>query len=84
MFKITFALVVLAAGSLQARFYEHKERSLGPTGLFGVTSPTSITITKVSEGSPAAGKMKPGDVVIGAGSTPFKDCLLYTSDAADE
>ncbi|MFT6863088.1 MAG: hypothetical protein ACJAVK_001649 [Akkermansiaceae bacterium] len=85
MFKITFALIILTAGSLQARFYEHKERSLGPTGLFGVTSPTSITITKVSEGSPAAGKMKPGDVLIGAGSTLFKDqTRKQLTDAIDQ
>lgn len=87
MFKIAFAfiLIIFASGNLQARFFEHKERSLGPTGLFGITSPTSITITKVSEGSPAAGKLKPGDVLIGAGNTPFKGATRkQLADAIDQ
>jgi hypothetical protein len=70
-------LVVVAVTSslhpVQARFIEHKERHLGPTGMFGVTSPTEIKITKVEEGSPAAGKIKVGDVIVAAGGTTFKD-----------
>lgn len=52
---------------------EHKERHLGPTGLFGITSPTDIKITKVEIGSPADGKIKEGDVITAAGGSPFKD-----------
>lgn len=54
-------------------FVEHKERHLGPTGLYGVTSPKDIKIVKVEPGSPADGKLKVGDVLIAAGGTPFKE-----------
>jgi len=57
----------------QAQHYEYKEHHLGPTGLFGVTSPKDIKITKVQAGSPAEGKIKVGDVVVGAGGVLFKD-----------
>jgi hypothetical protein len=62
----------LCTTSAQA-FVEHKERMLGPTGLFGVTSPKDITIVKVDPGSPAEGLMKPGEVITAAGGIPFKD-----------
>ncbi len=70
---LAFFAATLLSGIAHARFIEHKERHLGPTGLFGVTSPTSIKITKVQQGSPADGKIKVGDVIISAGGTPFKD-----------
>ena len=87
MLKITstliLALIFFTSGNLLA--IEHKERSLGPTGLYGITSPTSIKVTKVSEGSPAAGKIKVGDVLIGAGNTPFKDATRKQfADAVDQ
>lgn len=63
----------LMSGAVHARFTEHKERHLGPTGMFGVTTPTEITITKVAEGSPAEGKVKEGDVIVRAGGIAFKD-----------
>jgi hypothetical protein len=64
---------LLLAGPLHARFIEHKEHHLGPTGMFGVTSPKDIRITKVQEGSPADGRIKVGDVLVAAGGTVFKD-----------
>ncbi|MFC1805357.1 DUF6288 domain-containing protein [Planctomycetota bacterium] len=64
---------VLSSGTAHARHYEHKEHHLGPTGLFGVTSPTDIKITKVQKGSPADGKIKVGDVIVGAGAAVFKE-----------
>ncbi len=86
MFKFfsAFALILFTSVSLQARFFEHKERSLGPTGLHGVTSPNNIKITKVAKGSPADGKLKPGDVIIGAGGVPFKGATRkQLADAID-
>jgi len=44
-----FALFAISSpfgSDAHARHYEHKEHHLGPTGLFGVTSPTNIKITK--------------------------------------
>ena len=52
---------VFISGTVHARHYEHKEHHLRPTGLFGVTSPSDIKVTKVQPGSPADGKIKVGD-----------------------
>lgn len=75
MKSATFLLLssALLVAPLHARFIEHKEHHLGPTGLFGVTSPTNIKITKVQDGSPADGKIKAGDVIVAAGGITFKD-----------
>jgi len=70
-FVVALVLVVFCAFSAQARFIEHKERHLGPTGLYGVTSPNDIKIVKVVEGSPADGKIKAGDVIVAAGGIKF-------------
>lgn len=63
------ALLCVLTAPAQARFIEYKERHLGPTGLYGVTSPKDIKITKVVEGSPADGKIKVGDVILAVGGT---------------
>jgi hypothetical protein len=68
-----FSFLLIALGSQPADAVEHKERMLGPTGLYGVTSPKDIKIVKVDEGSPADGKIKPGDILVAAGGIPFKD-----------
>jgi hypothetical protein len=43
------------------------ENLLGPTGMFGQPNKKGIAISKVEPGSPADGKVRPGDVIIGAG-----------------
>ena len=68
LFLASFLLTASAHANV-----EHKERLLGPTGLFGVTSPRDITIVKVDPGSPADGRIKPGDVLTAAGGVPFRD-----------
>ena len=70
---LQFFCGLLLGGTVQAQHFEYKEHHLGPTGLFGVTSPTDIKITKVLEGSPADGKIKVGDVLVAAGGIPFKE-----------
>ncbi len=72
---IALALVAITASihPVHARSFEYKEHHLGPTGLFGVTSPTDIRITKVEQGSPADGKLKEGDVIVAVGGVRFKD-----------
>ena len=47
-------------------------RQLGPTGLSGQTAATSIKVVQVAKGSPADGKLKAGDEIIGAGPARFK------------
>ncbi len=66
-------LATLLLASTASANVEHKERYLGPTGMFGVTSPKDITIVKIEPGSPADGKIKPGDIITAAGGVPFKD-----------
>ena len=63
----------LIGNTARAQHYEHKEHHLGPTGLFGVTSPTNIKITQVQALSPADGKIQVGDVIVGAGGALFKE-----------
>ena len=67
------SILAIAFSFQPANAVEHKERMLGPTGLYGVTSPKDIKIVKVEEGSPADGKIKVGDVLVAAGGIPFKD-----------
>lgn len=66
---------------------EYGEHHLGPTGLFGILSPKDIKIVKVETGSPADGKIKPGDVFTAAGGTPFQTLtrkqLAETIDQAE-
>ncbi|KPK48980.1 MAG: hypothetical protein AMK72_05620 [Planctomycetes bacterium SM23_25] len=79
------AAAMWIGGTVHARHYEHKEHHLGPTGLFGFTSPTDIRITKVQEGSPADGKIKVGDVIVGAGGAAFKESTRrQLADAIDQ
>lgn len=70
---IRFLLGSLFLTVSTSAFVEHKERYLGPTGMFGVTSPKDIKIVKVEPGSPADGIIKPGDIITAAGGIPFKD-----------
>lgn len=83
---LSLVVAVCITSSVHA-FVEHKERLLGPTGLYGVTSPMDIRIVKVDVGSPADGKVKVGDVFIGAGDIAFKDQtrkqLAQAIDAAE-
>jgi hypothetical protein len=45
---------------------------LGPTGLCGTLSKNTAKVTKVDKGSPAEGKIKVGDELVGAGEKNFK------------
>lgn len=64
-------ITLLVVGAQANRVIEQKERHLGPTGMFGVTSPKDIHIVKIEPGSPADGKIKPGDVITAAGGVSF-------------
>lgn len=76
---------MLLGGPAHAQHFEYKEHHLGPTGLFGVTSKKDITIVTVDPGSPADGRIKAGDVIVGAGGTLFKDTTRQQlADAIDQ
>ncbi|MFZ9935860.1 MAG: DUF6288 domain-containing protein [Luteolibacter sp.] len=70
---LVLALSLASGERLHAQFIEHKERHLGPTGLYGITSPKDIRITKIEPGSPADGKITVGATITGAGGIAFKD-----------
>ena len=75
--QILCASILLLTGCL-LNFAAHAQESantqhyLGPIGVFGVTTPKDVTISKVESGSPADGKIKVGDVIIGVGGVEFK------------
>ena len=71
--ELAFTIATLLSGTASAQHFEYKDHHLGPTGLFGVTSPTDIKITKVEPGSPADGKLKEGDLIVAVGGARFKD-----------
>jgi len=57
---------------------------LGPTGLLGTISKKTIKVTKVAKGSPADGKIKVGDQIIGVGAAKFaKDVRRELAEAID-
>lgn len=60
----TLGLFVLS-GAAHAK--EKQTYQLGPTGLCGTTSKGTAKIKKVDNGSPADGKIKVGDTIIGGG-----------------
>ena len=61
---------IAGAGLLQAKSSSHL---LGPTGMFGANGKTDIKVTKVDKGSPADGKVKVGDVIIGVNGAKFQN-----------
>jgi Family of unknown function (DUF6288) len=83
--SILCLLGFLLCGAAHARSFEDKEHHLGPTGLFGVTSPADIKITKVEQGSPADGKLKEGDVIVAVGGEKFNaNTRMLLADAIDK
>jgi hypothetical protein len=71
----------LVAGAAHAA---QKAHHLGPTGLLGSVGRGQIRITKVEKGSPAEGKVKVGDVVVGAGGSALGgDVRRAFADAID-
>jgi hypothetical protein len=85
--SLTAALIISSAALIisSAAQAEANDRHLGPTGMFGKTSPKSIEVTKVLKGSPADGKLYPRDVIVGAGGTLFKEnARRELADAIDQ
>lgn len=83
---LLLAVAALLLGApVHAQHFEYKERHLGPTGMFGVTSPKDIKIVKVEKGSPADGKIQVGDVIVGVGGAVFEDnTRRLLADAIDQ
>jgi hypothetical protein len=40
--ELAFTIATLLSGTARAQHFEYKEHHLGPTGLFGVTSPSFL------------------------------------------
>ncbi|MFK7852361.1 MAG: DUF6288 domain-containing protein [Akkermansiaceae bacterium] len=64
---LIFALFAIS-GNLSAKTSEHL---IGPTGLMAQVSKNDIKVNSVGAGSPAEGKLKKGDVIVGVGGNKF-------------
>lgn len=70
-------VVALSCLSITAFARGPKEVPFGPTGILGTVSKSVIRVTKVEKGSPADGKVKKGDQVIGLADDTFKTNPRY-------
>ena len=61
----------------------NSENLLGPTGMLAQPGKKGITITKVEMGSPADGRIRPGEVSFGVGSSgkPHPDSRRRLAEA---
>lgn len=83
IFGIILGFAFLGASSLFAKGAQ--SYNLGPTGLVGTVSKNSIKVSEVHKGSPADGKIKKGDQIIGTGNGKFrKDVRAELATAIDE
>ena len=66
-----FTLVFLAAGRQSAQAVSATQR-MGPTGIIAmIAGERAFNVKEIEKGSPADGKLWPGDQVVGAGMVPF-------------
>ncbi|MFT5241473.1 MAG: hypothetical protein ACI9OU_002424 [Candidatus Promineifilaceae bacterium] len=72
LYRVMSVVAVLAMSGSVAYARAPQTYQLGPTGLFGTISKTTVKVTQVAKGSPADGKIKVGDLVVGAGVSSFK------------
>lgn len=83
--KLSGSVLFLILLSFTMHAGKKQDTMLGPTGMYGKTTREGILITKIEKGSPADGKIKKGDVVIGIGDTKFrKKPLRVWAKAIDE
>ena len=65
-------VALFAADSAHASYRANALQHMGPTGIYGyITSKHAFNVKTVDKGSPADGKIWPGDQVTGAGRVPF-------------
>lgn len=68
---LLFTLVFLAVGRQTAQAVSATQR-MGPTGIIAVIAgERAFNVKEIEKGSPADGKLWPGDQVVGAGMVPF-------------
>ena len=85
-----FTMIVALVFSYQSHFFildAHEGakalQHMGPTGIWGyIASKRSFNIKMVEKGSPADGKLMPGDQVVGAGRMPFLKRVRFELAAA--
>lgn len=64
------ALAALVS-ALSPSLLSAKDHYIGPAGFMASTSKNEVKVSKVEEGSPADGVLKPGDVIVAAGGEEF-------------
>ncbi len=78
-------ILLLAVATGAAPKADERVRHLGPTGIFGSVGKDRISVSKVAKGSPADGKLQPGEFIVGAGGAAFKgDVRRAFADAIDQ
>ncbi len=85
--RLTVALLavgVLTSGIAFGAKKGSSEQLFGPTGIIGDAGKTSITVQASQKGSPAEGKLKKGDVIIGLGKAKFSNVKRDMVKAIDE
>ncbi len=58
------------------------DSQFGPTGIHGMRAKQELRVTYVAEGSPAAGKVMPNDVIVGANGKRFESDAIRELAAA--
>jgi hypothetical protein len=58
------------------------DSQFGPTGIHGMRAKQELRVTHVAEGSPAVGKVKPNDVIVGANGKRFESDAVRELAAA--
>jgi len=66
---VAILMAVSLSTSLQAR--PQKNHFVGPTGIMAVNGKNELQVQSVEKGSPADGKLKKGDVIVGVGGKQF-------------
>lgn len=71
-FVLPLACALVLGFSVTPLVAKETDHLLGPTGMRGTAGKKDIKVTKVEKGSPADGKLKPGDVIVGVNGRKFQ------------
>lgn len=83
MKKIIIAMVFTTLFAFGAKKKDPEGTLVGPTGIIGSISKNTIKVNGTQKGSPADGKLKNGDLIIGIGKAKFKNTVRDMAEAID-
>lgn len=82
VFFIPRILILLLIGAAVAGARPRDDSQFGPTGIHGMRAKQELRVTYVAEGSPADGKVRPKDVIVGANGKKFESVAIRELAAA--